>query len=128
MTPRQRPAYTLVEMLVTVAIIAILIGMMTVYLGGKQGTKKGVESPRGRARTVACQNNLNQLAMAMRMAADTEEHAPQDIRAALKNGATEEMLRCPETHQPYRYDPQAGTISCVTPGHEGLTVNINSGR
>ena len=124
----RRPAYTLIEMLVTLAIIVVLISVTAVYLGGRRGTKQGVESPRGRARTVACQNNLNQLAMAMRMAADSDEHAPQDIREALKNGATEEMLRCAETHQPYRYDPQAGTLSCVTPGHEGLTVNINSNR
>ena len=118
---------TLIEILVVLAIAAILAGwLLPKYLGhSKSSSLTGAgTAPIQRGRAVECKNNIHQLAMALSMSASSDEHPPQDLRAALRNGATEEMLRCPETGKPYRFDPKTQIIYCQTLGHEDLAEKV----
>ena len=107
-------------MLVVIVVLAILAAwLLPKYLGHSKtsGMTESGTAPIQRARAADCWNNIHQIALALQMAAASEEHPPQDIHAALRYGVTEEMLRCPETGKPYRFDPQTQIISCGTPGH-----------
>jgi prepilin-type N-terminal cleavage/methylation domain-containing protein len=57
---RQSGSFTLIELLVVVAIIAVLVAVLLPALQGA----------RDRAKTVACQGNLKQFAVSLRMYAD----------------------------------------------------------
>jgi prepilin-type N-terminal cleavage/methylation domain-containing protein len=122
---RQR-GYTLIEMLVALVVVAILVGLVVSYLGrGGGGAKSAgpVATPVGQAKSVACGSNLTQAAMALQQVSIMGDR-PQAIREALQHGATEEMLHCPASKQPYRFDPTSGIVSCPTPGHEGLAGRV----
>ena len=57
---KRRTTFTLIELLVVVAIIAVLVAVLLPALQGA----------RDRAKTVACQGNLKQFAVSLRMYAD----------------------------------------------------------
>ena len=65
-----------------------------------------------------CQSNLQQLRQAVQIAKDSGEGAPQSLAAL--GTQYRSMLTCPNSGQPYQYDPASGRVWCVTPGHEKL--------
>jgi acyl-CoA reductase-like NAD-dependent aldehyde dehydrogenase len=66
------------------------------------------------ARGVECRNNLNQIRAAIQMRQGSEESLPASLQEL---GLSASMLACPESGQPYQYDPTSGTVRCPTPGH-----------
>ena len=117
-----RRAFSLVEMLVVVAIIAILAGfIMTRYMGGgKNSAGEPIKSPIKKAKGVGCQTNLQQLraAMVQFRQLEEEQNFPQSLDQLRQQGVTQELTVCPETKQPYRYSPTNGQVQCGTQGHE----------
>jgi prepilin-type N-terminal cleavage/methylation domain-containing protein len=119
--------YSLIEILVVIALVAVLASfLMTRYAGhGTTAGGKTALSPIQRGRWADCNNNLSQVALALQSAAiSAEQQPPQDIHEALRHGVTESMLRCPESRQPYHYDPATHLLSCPTPGHEDLARKV----
>ncbi|GIW93002.1 MAG: prepilin-type N-terminal cleavage/methylation domain-containing protein [Pirellulaceae bacterium] len=64
--PDSRSAFTLVEMLVAIAVIGILIGLLL----------PAVQAARESARRTECQHHLRQLAMAFQLHEDVHRHLP----------------------------------------------------
>ena len=121
---RVRRAFSLVEILVVVVILAILAAfLMPHYLGGsKTAGGRRIESPKERGQGVACMNNLQQIRMGLSMSGmgGDEESRPKSL-TELKLPA--EMLRCPVGGEPYQYDPKTGRVWCTHPGHEQFVSN-----
>lgn len=121
---RLRRAFSLVEILVVVVILAILAAfLMPHYLGGsKTAGGRRIESPKERGQGVACMNNLQQIRMSLSISASgDEENRPKSL-AEIK-GLPSEMLRCPVGGEPYQYDPKTGKVWCTHPGHEQFISN-----
>lgn len=111
----------LVGVLAAVAILAILVVVWLYYGTGRQaGTMPGtppvsrVTETKQAARGVECRNNLNQIRTAIQMRQGSEEGLPATLKEL---GLPDQMLVCPESGQPYQYDPNTGTVRCSTPGH-----------
>lgn len=118
---------TLIEILVVLAIICILAGAYFKWMGGgggKSPEERKAKTPIGRAKGVECQNNMQQIGLALQMASMDSEKPPTDIREAMKRGVTSSMMVCPQTKQPYRYDPAQRQIICTTPGHGSIPVKV----
>lgn len=88
LTPKGTPAFTLVEMLVTMAIIGILAALLLPALG----------SAKRRAESVRCLSNLRQLFIATRLYADSNSgHLPESTQ--------------PETNSMWVQEPLAPYVS-----------------
>jgi prepilin-type processing-associated H-X9-DG protein/prepilin-type N-terminal cleavage/methylation domain-containing protein len=77
-------AFTLVELLVAISIIAILAGLVMVV----------AVRARRKARATACLNNMRQIGMALSMV--SERGVPRNWSAAIAEWQTKDILLCPE--------------------------------
>lgn len=113
-----RSGFALVEILVVIALLALLAGGYYGFRGNSGGTEQPeqtvVGKAVGKAESIACQSNLNQLRQSIRMDMDSGEQPP----ARIDTGAMAAVSRCPDSGQPYSYNPQTGQVQCQTPGHE----------
>ena len=126
---------SLVALLVGVALIGVLVWVFLFRNGGKESrTEKEsrtaiVESDKktipgaalDQAKGVECSSALGQLRQAIQMeriSADETGGMPPKLTSL--SGIPDSMTVCPASGRPYAYNPQAGTVQCVTPGHEQL--------
>lgn len=106
----RRRAFTLVELLVVMAIIAVLAGLLLPTLGGATG----------RARSTACLSNLKQIGIGLRLYLDENgnrmpvmENRSRDTNLVITNGIFDVLgrqlgspgvLKCPADRQRYFED------------------------
>ncbi|HUS81530.1 MAG TPA: type II secretion system protein [Armatimonadota bacterium] len=118
----RRPGMMLVELLLVVAIIALVAGA---YYGlgrdrGEGDNGEGARTTPGQAIEAAkkaeCANNLSQLRMLIQSEMTVESDYPRKLNA--ENGGA--LTHCPVSGKPYQYDPRTGRVWCTTPGHENL--------
>lgn len=124
---RAKTGFSLIEILVVMVVIVAIAGLVSYnYLGkGKPGEKK--VTPINEAKKVACQSNLQQIRTGIQTFKTMNTDAAENGNGEPKNPETlkemklpQELLECPEGHEPYQYDPASGTVHCVHPGHENL--------
>jgi len=135
--PRQRAEggwFLLISLLLTVVIIIIIATYLLRGPGGTQplgggipgvagetgGRPGGALGVREMARDVVCRNDLEQLRTALQMAGIDEEGNRPATLEDLKKIVPGLVLNCPVGGEPYQYDPGAGRIWCIHPGHENF--------
>ena len=114
---RHRAGLALIELVVAILIIALLAGAFYgLWRHGKGKDKSLPAQVKDKAVGVDCQNMLQQTRASIQMAmTDNDDRPPPSIPTDMTQYA-----KCPETSQPYSYDPQTGRVWCTTPGHEKL--------
>lgn len=92
-----RRAFTIVELLVAIAAIAVLIALLMT----------GVQAMRAQAMTAECVNNLQQIGLAMQRYRSNEEQTPKAYHLFSKLAPvmkmSENSFKCPATESPISY-------------------------
>jgi prepilin-type N-terminal cleavage/methylation domain-containing protein len=117
-------AFSLVEILLVIAIIGILAGVVYVGFGGSEAStsrpdgqgRTTVGAPVARAKDEVCRQQLTQLRQIVQMQEMDLEAPPPSLDDL--PGITPKMLRCPIGSEPYQYDAASGRVTCAHPGHE----------
>ena len=117
MTVRIRRGYMLVEILIVIAIIALIVVGYYGLTGESEVEDEPTSTPGQaiqRGQLVECAANLRNLRGEIEMFNIEHGRYPERFNPSGAVGT------CPVSGRPYVYDPQSGTIRCVTPGHEQL--------
>ena len=113
---RGRHGMALIELVVAIVVIAMLAAVVYgLWNHGQKGKKSLPGQALDRAHDVECKNMLAQVRASLQMAMQESEKPPPAIPADMAAYA-----KCPQTGQPYVYDPNTGQVHCPTPGHEGF--------
>ena len=137
LSPVRHPAFAAARWLIRASALFGLLSLLLFAASGCASTDNGKPSPTGNIASDAvhdygqnihtsmeagkkteCQSNLQQLRQAIQIAKDSGDGAPQSLSAL--GTQYRSMLTCPNSNQPYQYDPATGRVWCVTPGHEKL--------
>jgi prepilin-type N-terminal cleavage/methylation domain-containing protein len=116
---RFRRGFVLIELLIVIAIIALVV---VGYLGltgdddgdGEADTPSTPKQAIDRGKMVECAANLRNLRGEIELFNIEHGRYPEKFNPSGAVGS------CPVSGRPYVYEPQTGTIRCVTPGHEQL--------
>jgi len=123
--------WTLVGLMVAIAVgfVILFVVLLPRLTPGERAVKEGLVKPKegqtvigaslDKAKETSCSSSLRQI----RMAIDyykAENGQPPATLQDLKMPTSGSFYTCPATGQPYRYDPNSGTVSCSTPGHGGF--------
>lgn len=126
----RRGFLSLIELLVV--LVVIMVGLyLWLNMGsfGSGGGTMGNYVPRrggptttpgiaiDQAVSVKCVENLRQVRQALMMWEQQNEGYPGSISDLRLGDAS---TKCPNTDQPYSYDPATGKVKCLTPGHGGF--------
>jgi prepilin-type N-terminal cleavage/methylation domain-containing protein len=110
--------FSLIEILIVCALlVALSAGLATFYTGHSKPTDKA-RSPMERAHDPECAANLLQLRQALIMSQSDNEGGKFPLQLTDLKGIPVSMFSCPESHEPYQYDPQTGEVHCTRAGHE----------
>ena len=110
-----RAGFGMVSFVVALIIMGAFVGY--VYFGGLNkggpaGEKTNVMNQAvSSGQAAACRANLQQVRSAIQIFMVDSETPPTDL-GQLQLG--EKQMACPESHQPYLYDPSTGTVQCPT--------------
>lgn len=127
----ERGSWSLIGMLASLVIMMVLAIILLrgpeAFTGNNSGSGSGALSPtagvggaiaaRNRAKDTVCENNLQQIRLALQMAGVSEEGYPQSLQVLTQQNPGLQM-NCPVGGEQYQYDSSTGKVSCVHPGHE----------
>ncbi len=117
----RRQGQTLVATLIVIAIIAILAVVLIQGTGGGKSTRADgrgttvVGAVKAQAEDTVCMQYLQQVRQGIAVYQTADDSFPPTLPDTRLG---EQFYKCPMGKEPYRYDPEAGKVSCVHPGHE----------
>lgn len=112
-------AFSLIEILVVAVLLMIVAAVVLPhYLGGKTVAGKTVRAPIVQAHDTECISNLRSVRQAIEAyrASDPDGGFPPSLQSLHELPSS--VVECAVGHEPYRYDPQTGQVTCPHPGHE----------
>jgi len=97
-------------------VVVVIIGLAVWYFfwGPKREVVSTPKAALEQARGTECLAQLQQIRQALQMAQTTEGQNPSRLSQLSSYGVTAQMLRCPQSGQPYQYDPASGQVRCPT--------------
>ncbi len=110
--------FSLIEILVVCVLLVALSAGMYSFMAGKSKPGEKARAPLERAHDPECINNLSQLRQALLMAQSSDENNKYPPKLTDLKGMPQSFFSCPESHEPYQYDPETGTVKCTRAGHE----------
>ena len=115
--------WAIIEILVVAAVIIVAAYFILPSYFGSAGKGESevdrAHTPVGRAESVDCRNNLNQIRNAIEMEKSAGEEGRVPASLADLGPSMSAVTKCSISGKEYTYDPSTGRVSCTTPGHEG---------
>jgi hypothetical protein len=134
----ERGSWSLVGLLIAAVIMILLFYYMFTQLTGVERTRT-VQPPGAEvigpgelqggdtslpgsieaAKSTQCKSNLRQIRLAIEQAVSSGQPA-SSLSDLSSYGVTSQITKCPAGGEQYVFDPQAQSVHCPHPGHEGF--------